>query len=76
VTGYKGKSDVTAKIDLLRRANGKKGGRFLRSDIAAAAAVRDDSYALSAAQLRWHRLITWLLVSAVVLWDIEKTFGH
>jgi hypothetical protein len=68
---------VTAKIDLLKRANGRRSGQFLSSSIdASAATLRDDSYALSVAQLRWHRLITWLLVSAVILWDIAKTFGH
>jgi hypothetical protein len=68
---------MTAKIDLLKSPNRRKRDRSLSSRITGSAAMHDSYQLLSwDAPLRWIRVLTWLTVILVSLWDIAKTFGH
>jgi hypothetical protein len=76
-------SSVTEKTDMLKHANRRKRDRSLLSRFTGSSAtLHDDLYQFLSwdAPLRWIKLLTWLLVIVVSLWDVAKTFvrhsGH
>jgi hypothetical protein len=68
---------MAARIDLLKSPNRRRSDRSLSSRITGQATIHDSYQFMSwDVPLRWIRLLTWLLVILVSLWDVAKTFGR
>jgi hypothetical protein len=63
---------------MLKHANRRKRDRSSSSRFTGSPAAFHDLYQFLSwdAPLRWIKLLTWLLVIGMLLWDIAKTFGR